>query len=234
MSRVLFGGFEDAVPVLFEPIISSSNQEIGDWRHPFESRESQVLSILGDGLIAPYGVIVVDGDLQIMGTNEKARHYLAAEQGLSARSGKLHLGRAGILRRIKETVLQTIATVPLNELQNHPAIVGVPDSENRIRYAVRVGSPIRPLDKCGVRLIVAELIDGDDISRAELSAVFGLSPREAELTEWFSKGMRVEQIAPIMRVSVNTARMHLRHVFLKCGCCTQVELARVIARVPVT
>lgn len=231
MSTDLIGGFDATGLVPFERTDLSEDEQASEQPDILESCAARVL-IPGDRLISPYGVIVVDPDLRIMGTNQKARHFLAAEQGISVRSGKLHLARAYVMRRIKETVQRKMASTPLHGLDNDPAIVGVPDSENRIRYAVRVGSAVHPPGNHWVRLVVAELIDGNEVSRSELSSVFGLSEREAELAEWFSKGMRVEQIAPAMGVSLNTARMHLRHVFQKCGCCTQVQLARVIARVP--
>jgi DNA-binding CsgD family transcriptional regulator len=233
MSTDRLGSFYSSVQISFKPTAVSDQEEIRSARDLLGSGAAHVLSTQGDPSASPYGVIVVDRDLQIMNTNEKARHYLVAQEGLSARSGKLHIGRAGIMRRIQEAVLQMMVSIPLKGLDKDLAIVGVPDSESRIRYAVRIGGTLHPPDDCWVLLVVAELISGNEVSRSELSAVFGLSEREAELAELFSKGMRVEQIAPMMGVSINTARMHLRHVFLKTGCCTQVELARVIARVPV-
>jgi DNA-binding CsgD family transcriptional regulator len=228
----LIGSFYNSVQVPFKPTTCCNQGNIRHGRDLFGSCAARVLSTQGGAPVLPYGVIVVDRDLQIIEANEKARHYLFAQQGLSSRSGKLHVGRACVMRRIQEVVLRIIVSVPLTGLEKDLAIVGVPDGESRIRYAVRVGGRLHPPDDCWVLLVVAELIDGNDVSRSELSSVFGLSEREAELAECFSKGMRVEQIAPMMGVSVNTARMHLRHVFLKTGCCTQVELARVIARVP--
>jgi DNA-binding CsgD family transcriptional regulator len=231
MSTDRLVNFYSSVQISFKP--TTVFEEIRSARDLFGCHAARVLSRQGDTPASPYGIIVVDRDLQIMNANEKARHYLLAREGLSARSGKLHVGRAGVMRRIQEAVLQMMLSVPLKGLDKDLAIVGVPDSESRIRYAIRVGGALHPPDDCWVLLVVAELIDGNDVSRSELSSVFGLSEREAELAECFSKGMRVEQIAPMMGVSINTARMHLRNVFLKTGCCTQVELARVIARVPV-
>jgi DNA-binding CsgD family transcriptional regulator len=231
MSTDRLVSFYSSVQISSNP--TAVSEEIRSSHDLFGCGAARVLSSRGDTPASPYGIIVVDRDLQIMNANEKARRYLVAEEGLSARSGKLHVGRACVMRRIQEAVLQMMVSFPLKGLDRDLAIVGVPDSESRIRYAVRIGGTLYPPDDCWVLLVVAELINGNDVSRSELSSVFGLSEREAELAECFSKGMRVEQIAPTMGVSVNTARMHLRNVFLKTGCCTQVELARVIARVPV-
>jgi DNA-binding CsgD family transcriptional regulator len=232
MSTFPVGNFYNSVQVSFKPSTYSSQEEIRYSGDPPASCAARWLYTKGDTLVSPYGVIVVDRDLQIMEANEKARHYLAAQQGLSARSGKLHVGQACVLRRIQVAVLQVTVSARLTGLEKDLAIVGVPDGERRIRYAVRVGGAPHPHGDCSVLLIVAELINGNDVSRSELSSVFGLSEREAELAECFSRGMRVEQIAPTMGVSINTARMHLRRVFLKTGCCTQAQLARTIALVP--
>jgi DNA-binding CsgD family transcriptional regulator len=231
MSTFPIASFYNSVQVSFKPITYSAQKEIGYARDPTASCATRGPSTPSDMLVSPYGTIFVDCDLQIMEANERARRYLAAEQGVSARSGKLHVDRAGVLRRIQVAVLQAVSA-RLTGLEKDPAIVGVPDGESRIRYAVKVCGALHPPADCRVLLVVAELINGNDVSRSELSSVFGLSEREAELGEWFSKGMRLEQIAPKMGVSVNTARMHLRHVFLKTGCCSQAELAGVIARVP--
>ena len=233
MSTDRLGSFYSSVQISFKPTAVSDQEEIRSARDLFGCCAADALPTQGAPPASPYGMIVVDRDLQIMKANEKARHYLVAQEGLSARSGKLHVGRACVMRRIQEAVLQMMVSVPLKGLDKDLAIVGVPDSESRIRYAVRIGGTLHPPGDCWALLVVAELINGNDVSRSELSSVFGLSEREAELAECFSKGMRLEQIAPMMGVSINTARMHLRNVFLKIGCCTQVELARMIARVPV-
>jgi DNA-binding CsgD family transcriptional regulator len=65
-----------------------------------------------------------------------------------------------------------------------------------------------------------------------VTKVFTLSEREAELAELFASGLRVDAIAGRMRISVNTARVHLRNVFAKTGCTSQIELARTFAHMP--
>jgi DNA-binding CsgD family transcriptional regulator len=56
--------------------------------------------------------------------------------------------------------------------------------------------------------------------------------REAEFAELFAAGHRIEMIAQIMGVAMNTARVHLRHVCAKVGCTSQIELARMLASIP--
>jgi DNA-binding CsgD family transcriptional regulator len=200
----------------------------GRYHYGIDPNATAELAALPDMRVSPYGIVFVDRDLRILETNDRAKYYLAAEQGMAGRSGKLHLHRAGAMRRLHEAVGRQLAPSGPREA----ALVGVPDGEGRIRYAVRVGAATERAGVQSALLVVAELIDGNDVSRSELSSVFGLSDREAELAECFSKGMRLERIAPIMHVSVATARMHLRRVFVKTGCCTQAELARMIALVP--
>jgi DNA-binding CsgD family transcriptional regulator len=195
---------------------------------PSAQHGTQELDALLDMRVSPYGIVLVDRDLRIVEANQRAKSYLAAEQGMAGRSGKLHLHRAGAMRRLHESVGRLLAPCGSGQA----TIVGVPDAEGRIRYAVRVGAASERLGVQSALLVVAELIDGNDVSRSELSSVFGLSDREAELAECFSKGMRLERIAPIMQVTLATARMHLRRVFVKTGCCSQAELARMIALVP--
>jgi DNA-binding CsgD family transcriptional regulator len=188
------------------------------------------LAALYDMGLSPYGLVFVDCDLKILEANDRAKSYLKAGQGIGGRAGKLHLDRAGAMRRIHEAVGRLLAPSG----SPNAAIVGVPDGEGRIRYAIRIAAAQELVGAKFALLVVAELIVGEDISRAELLSVFNLSEREAELAEYFSKDMRLEQIAPIMGVSLNTARMHLRRVFNKTGCSTQAGLARMIAHFPTT
>jgi DNA-binding CsgD family transcriptional regulator len=62
--------------------------------------------------------------------------------------------------------------------------------------------------------------------------VFRLSDREACFAELFAAGHRIDAIAERMGVTSNTARVHLRHVFAKTGCSSQIELARKLACIP--
>lgn len=54
----------------------------------------------------------------------------------------------------------------------------------------------------------------------------GISPREAELAALLTQGLELGQVAARLRISVHTARTHLKTIFAKTGCHSQAELIR--------
>jgi DNA-binding CsgD family transcriptional regulator len=81
---------------------------------------------------------------------------------------------------------------------------------------------------------VVDFNDRSGPSRSTVSTVFRLSAREAELAELFSQGLGLEAIAETMGIALNTARVHLRNIFQKTSCSTQLELFRRLTRLTAT
>jgi DNA-binding CsgD family transcriptional regulator len=54
----------------------------------------------------------------------------------------------------------------------------------------------------------------------------GISRREAQLAALLAQGKEVGEIAARLHISVHTARTHLKTIFAKTGCGSQVELIR--------
>jgi DNA-binding CsgD family transcriptional regulator len=115
-------------------------------------------------------------------------------------------------------------------LQKKPVnVLGVPDREGRTRYMLRVFPFTAARTLALVLIAVSDLVESRPIDRSTMAVVFSFSPREAELGELFSNGLRIEEIAPRMGIALNTARVHLRNVLAKTGCSNQIELARKFA-----
>ncbi|GGH18822.1 hypothetical protein GCM10007036_21250 [Alsobacter metallidurans] len=173
-------------------------------------------------------LIVVDEQGTIRGLTKRAGALLVGRLGFDLRDGRLRLERASLQRRFVE-LLATMRTVdpdaPLT-------VLGVPDSDGRVRYALKV-MPLAGLNGGGAALLaISDLLNENNVARRTVATLFGLSEREAELADYFSRGLRIDEIAREMGVTPNTARVHLRSVFNKSGCSSQVELARLIAFIP--
>jgi DNA-binding CsgD family transcriptional regulator len=69
-------------------------------------------------------------------------------------------------------------------------------------------------------------------SPAALTAIFGLTDREAELASALSRRGQLGQAAAEARMAYNTARNHLQSIFRKTGTTNQVEVAQLLARLP--
>jgi DNA-binding CsgD family transcriptional regulator len=177
----------------------------------------------------PWGVLIVDHQRRIVFANPRARTFLDAKSGLEERNGRVHVERANIDRSLGDLVRRAAASVsPLTVEET----VGVPDRQGHTRYAIKVIRCTTDQGEAAALLIVTDLLSSVHVSRAAVTKVFLLSEREAELAELFASGLRIDAIAPRMGISVNTARVHLRNVFAKTGCASQVELARTFAHMP--
>jgi DNA-binding CsgD family transcriptional regulator len=178
----------------------------------------------------PWGILIVDQQRRIVFANDRARSFLDAKSGLEERSGRVHVERANIDRCLGELVRRAAAASPTSTSVEE--IVGVPDRQGHTRYAIKVIRCRTDQGEAAALLIITDLLSSVHVSRGAVAKVFHLSEREAELAELFASGLRIDAIAPRMGISVNTARVHLRNVFAKTGCASQIELARTFAQMP--
>lgn len=176
----------------------------------------------------PWGILILDQQRRIVFANPRARAFLDAKSGLEERSGRVHVERANIDRSLGDLVQKAASSGSISVEET----VGVPDRQGQMRYAVKVIRCRTDGGEAASLLIITDLLSSVHVSRAAVTKVFHLSDREAELAELFASGLRIDAIAPRMGISVNTARVHLRNVFAKTGCASQIELARTFAHMP--
>jgi DNA-binding CsgD family transcriptional regulator len=180
----------------------------------------------------PWGILLVDYYTKIIFANRPARSFLDARSGIEERQGYLHIHRSNVNRKL-QVLIQSV-TSRRDEDQSpeqRPRGIGIPDQRGSIRYAARVLPAQAHIAQPLALIMMSDLVEQIPIRREVIASVFNLSGREAELAEFFAKGLSINEIAQRMTVSVNTARAHLRHVFRKTGCYNQVQLARMFARV---
>jgi DNA-binding CsgD family transcriptional regulator len=65
-----------------------------------------------------------------------------------------------------------------------------------------------------------------------LTKLYGLTEREAEIAKQICQGKDIKEIAQQMDISYETARTHLRRIFLKTGVSRQAELIVLLGRIP--
>jgi len=172
----------------------------------------------------PWGVVVVDERLQIVYASRRALRALASGTGLSCKKGILCTERASIDRALREIVRLALSSD--SGFGEEADVIGIPDKDGQLRYALRVMSAGDDLDSDVAIIAISDLSARSGIRRDAVGRLFCLSEREAEFAELFALGCRVQEIALQMNVAVNTARVHLRNVFQKTGCSSQLELAR--------
>jgi DNA-binding CsgD family transcriptional regulator len=178
----------------------------------------------------PWGVLIVDQQRRILFANRRGRLFIEAGGGLEERSGRLRAERANIDRSLGELVQKAAAASPTSIWQAET--VGVPDDQGQTRYALKVIRCRTDQGEAAALLLITDLLSSIHVSREAVGTVFHLSDREAEFAELFGSGLRIDAIARRMGIAVNTARVHLRNVFAKTGCASQIELARTFAHMP--
>ena len=67
---------------------------------------------------------------------------------------------------------------------------------------------------------------------AILRSLYGLTPTESRLSDFLIQGLEVREAAGRLRITVGTARFHLKRVLAKTGARRQSELMRLMLSLP--
>jgi DNA-binding CsgD family transcriptional regulator len=98
-----------------------------------------------------------------------------------------------------------------------PLLKGLPDDQNRFN-----GVMVFAVGHTLIRPLPAE----------KLALIFGLSEKESQTAALLAQGRTIKQIAEQQSVSVNTIKFHLKSIFTKTGCTTQLSLMNLINSIP--
>jgi DNA-binding CsgD family transcriptional regulator/PAS domain-containing protein len=180
------------------------------------------------------GVMVLDGTGCVCYANKEAEKLLAAGQGL-------RLDQAGSVRTVMQWQNET-----LYRLIGHAA-AGERKLENRgcLRVSRAQGQPLALLmapfqDKGAgpgeMKTGALVFIHDPDATPAPLADTvrwhFELTPTQARLAGALAAGDSLAECARAMRISVATARTHLKEVFAKTGARRQADLVRLLLSSP--
>jgi DNA-binding CsgD family transcriptional regulator len=171
----------------------------------------------GPGACLRPGVLVVDGDRRVESVTPQAPHWLA-ELGFAGQPefDPLPFTVLALLERVRVDGPETSARVP-----------GVSGQWVELHAA-----PASREEHGPVRRVVIVLQAATVPSMAPLiSAAYGLTSRERELTELVLQGNGTSEIAERLFVSPHTVQSHLKSIFAKVGVRSRRELVgRVFAR----
>lgn len=177
------------------------------------------------------GFLILDPRRFVLSRNRNADDILEERNVLKIANGYLVIEKAYIQRAVDEQLKRIAASVAAGTFDPaHFTFIGVPDRNGAVRYALKAVTAVERGRGLEILMAVVDLADKTGPTRSTFSAVFGLSEREAELAELFSRGWRLEQISVQMNVALNTARVHLRNIFAKTNCSGQLELMRMLSR----
>ena len=75
-----------------------------------------------------------------------------------------------------------------------------------------------------------ELID--PIPAEKLALLFGLTDKEAQICQKLARGLAPKAVAEEVFVSMNTVKFHLKNIFAKTGCSSQMALVNMLNSIP--
>jgi DNA-binding CsgD family transcriptional regulator len=164
--------------------------------------------------------------------NRSAREILAAKDGLSLRADGLHAGdplETSALRRLVSEALQIRAGKGLGS----GGVLPISRPSMRKAYSLFVTPLSAERSAFGEPTGVAAVFVSDPEKKPETSPevlrrLYGFTPAESRVAAKLLEGESVEEAAEDLRVSVNTARTHVKSMFDKTDTHRHRELLRLL------
>jgi DNA-binding CsgD family transcriptional regulator len=183
-------------------------------------------------------LLVLNAAGRILSANRAADAELASGRCVATRSGRLIARCANDDAALQSAIRVTAAVTESVALSCPPSVA------MRLRHGTIAITcfplSMRHVEDTRTQSAARVLISISDASKRTqglahlLRFLYGLTPTEALLAEGLADGDDLEEIAQRLRMTKGTARIHLRHVFLKTSTRRQAQLVALILRaVPV-
>ena len=176
------------------------------------------------------GVILLDERRRVQDANVLARRVLAERNGIAVRGGRFVF----LEPSLDERLTRLISAYGNGQARSLRSMAAQVRYDRAPPYRVLV-APVPPdADERPVSFFV--LIYGPrewrDISIDVLVEVYGLTRAQAEVARSLFAGQSVEETAAALKLSHNTVRTHLKHIFSRCEVRSQRELLHLLATGP--
>jgi DNA-binding CsgD family transcriptional regulator/PAS domain-containing protein len=185
--------------------------------------------------LMPWGFLLLDDGGQTMFANRMAEEILGQSNGLTVRHGRVVATASADMTRLMALLAgasaRTSATraggaMPVYRRGHRPLQLWVmPLPREEVRFPA-----IEPVGTVCVLLIDPEREAVPPLEA--LKALYGLTRAEAGLVVGLLQGERLEDYADRSRITLNTARSHLRSIFAKTDTRRQSALIRVLSSMP--
>ena len=173
----------------------------------------------------PLATLVIDARRRLVHANSggeallRQSTYLTAKWGRVAAVGKM-------AKAIDDALARALVAAP------SPSLVTVPRAERVPLTIDVVPMPIGATMR-GALLIVRDPEAMGPNTAQRLTAVFGLTPTQAEVALGLAEGRTIEELAISRGSSRETLRVHVRDVAARLGCSRQAEIAAVVRAIGV-
>ena len=180
------------------------------------------------------GVVLVDASGRILFANAAAERTLRSREGLTVEGGRLAALLAADTTALRGLIAAAVRTTAGESLRPGGAVtVSRPESERPLSVlvtAVPAGAGYGNLGHPAAAVLISnpdhpQLPDPD-----VLRLVFRLTGSECRLATAICSGMSLAEAAASLRITRDTAKTYLKHVFAKTGTSRQSELVSVIGR----
>lgn len=175
------------------------------------------------------GVVVLDGKGRIHSMNRSAQRILTDRDGLSDQGGVLSASSSTANRTLSALVVEARRAASGTSFGS-AGTIGIERPSGRRPYQVVV-SPLRcdasRTDDAHVAILITDPISTDQRA-SQLCQSCGLTPTETRLATLLACGQRLETAADLLGVSKNTARTHLKRVFVKTATRRQADLVHLL------
>jgi len=174
--------------------------------------------------------ILVGSSGQLMVLNRVGRQALAEGEGLRVCGGRLHAVELGH-DRMFQGILREVLASESGECSRAMLMKsrGAAGDLNLLVSARRLVSPIsdRP-ETCALVFLRSSSV-ASDADVEVLQELFSFTPAEARLALGLANGKRLEDVEAELKIRHNTARAHLRSMFVKAGVNRRAELVHLLA-----
>lgn len=178
------------------------------------------------------GIVALDRSGRTMMLNDAAATTLRQRDGIAIENGHLVAARSATDRSLRAMITEILKRGPADILDGGGALA-IPRPSGRMPFALRI-VPCPRADDSGWSELPAVLILIADPDRRSLPSddtlrALGLSTAETRIVHQLMQGRSLVQAANRVGVAHNTARAHLRSIFVKTHTRSQLELVSVLA-----
>jgi DNA-binding CsgD family transcriptional regulator len=191
------------------------------------------------------GVVLLDPEGKVVDSNTIGRDVLANGSGLVVRNDRMAFTDPAIDGRFGQLLEANGRAVGKVGAKSGRRAAGLPGGVVRV-----VAATVKRAGAASCRVLVTPLtvngeahIDGylaliyapaerRDITSEVLLEIYGLTRAQADVARQLYAGRSVEATAVQLKLSLNTVRTHLKHIFSKCEVQSQAELMYTLALGP--
>jgi DNA-binding CsgD family transcriptional regulator len=185
------------------------------------------------------GIVILDPDGCVLFANDAALRLMGQSSAIEIIDARLFFADAACQARLVGYLRHSgeCAAFPMDQ---SAIVMRVPAGPGTGPYRVLLSplkTPANPAtgarDRCHV-LMIYEPNAGQRLPLRILTELYGLSEAEAAVAELLFEGQSLESAAERLHISINTAKTHLHHMFVKCDVHSQGELMRLLSLGPRT